>query len=87
MCFFKKCFRKLQNGDLAVLALCMDESAGSFFKVSTSLESLGWKYKVAYVRDVYSKANASPAHGNLTLTLAPQTSAMVRLSASPTKYI
>jgi alpha-N-acetylgalactosaminidase len=72
--------RPLANGDLAVLALCLADDAGSFFRVNATLTQLGWPRNSANVRDLYARANVGTAVGVLTLTLAPSTSQMVRLS-------
>lgn len=74
--------RSLANGDMAVLALCQRSDMGTFFHVSAPLASLGWKYGSAAVRDVYNKRNLASVHGNLTLTVGPNVSSMVRLSRS-----
>jgi hypothetical protein len=72
----------LGNGDLAVVALCMDSSAGTFFNVVAPLAALGWTHQSTFVRDVYNHVNLNSAvkAGNLTLQVAPNTSSMVRLS-------
>lgn len=72
--------RRLANGDLAVLALSMGSDEGTFFQVSAPLTALGWTHPTANVRDVYARVNIAPANGTLTLTIAPSTSSMVRLS-------
>ena len=74
--------RDLANGDVAVMAICSDDSVGTFFNARVAFASF-WKYQVAYVRDLLNQKNLPPAHGNLTLTLAPRSSSMVRLSTKP----
>jgi hypothetical protein len=72
--------RPLANGDLAVLALCVADDLGTFFQVNATLKQLGWPRNSANVRDLYAQTNLPQAVGVLTLTLAPSTSQMVRLS-------
>lgn len=72
--------RSLAGGDLAVVALSSSPSLGSFTQVSTSLASLGWNSPQASVRDLFKQVDVGTVTNNLTLTVAPNSCAMVRLS-------
>lgn len=73
--------RRLSGGDLAVMALCTSDDAGTFFYVHASLAELGWTASSAFVRDLFNQKNTGRVSGNLTLTLAPNYSSLVRLSS------
>lgn len=72
--------KKLSRGDVAVLALCMASDAGTFFYASLPLSRLGWNATTANVRDLFNHVDLPKAKQNLTLTLGPGVSSMVRLS-------
>ena len=69
----------LSNESLAIVVFSPNPSMGSFFKVSTSLSSLGWPYTSANVRDLFNKISYS-VNQTLQLEIAPNSCSMVKLS-------